>query len=230
MGRAHLRGAARSGRFYFRKNVFTRGTDLRSSTPPSQDEASEGRSLHPDCAPCVEAIAAKLREQQSAREESPTPRTREPSRASSAASLASLGSSAPLPGPGTAALEEAKSGPRKEARLKNCFPAIPPPSEEEKSEQERVPVDEEYEEMSMEDIICGKVGWTLSCPVSLLTLVAGRFPWLAWTGKRIRRLLRRRREGQGATFEVPRPDTTSREWSVSSVLFFLLSVDDAQAL
>lgn len=153
MKRAHVRGASSQGRFYFRKHVFMRGSDLRSSTPSSNGAHSRDGSDCGGCTPCPDAIAAKLNE---STQTLGVNGNRAHSRASSSGSLESLGSSAPLPGPGAAALEEAKLGKRKEARLRNCFPAVPPPPQAELSERERVPVEHEYEEMSMEEIICGK--------------------------------------------------------------------------
>ncbi|KAF8904414.1 glutamate-cysteine ligase catalytic subunit [Gymnopilus junonius] len=91
MGRAQKRGASTSGKFYFRKDVYT------------------------------------------------TPR----SGTSSAASTS--GTSSPVDGsPG-----------KKEKKLGNCFPPVPPP---ETGLDNRPPVDEEYEEMTMKEIMNGKDG------------------------------------------------------------------------
>ncbi|KAH7108152.1 glutamate-cysteine ligase catalytic subunit [Auriculariales sp. MPI-PUGE-AT-0066] len=132
MARAHVRGAARSGNFFFRKNVFLRGSDLRSSSPSTNGNSRSGS----DCGEC--------------RKCGDEPNL---SRTPSSTSLSSANSAAPLPGPGAAALEEAAMGHKKEARLRNCFPTVPPPSN---VERQFGPVEEEYEEMTIEQIMCGK--------------------------------------------------------------------------
>lgn len=43
--------------------------------------------------------------------------------------------------------------PPKERKLRNCFPRVPPPLE-----LVETPIEDEYEEMSMEEIFNGKVG------------------------------------------------------------------------
>jgi glutamate--cysteine ligase catalytic subunit len=49
----------------------------------------------------------------------------------------------------------------KEKALRNCFPEVTlntqPPADGVYDERTKVPVEEEYEEMSIEGIICGKV-------------------------------------------------------------------------
>lgn len=49
----------------------------------------------------------------------------------------------------------------KETALRNCFPEVTmntqPPAEGENDERRKVPIEEEYEEMSIEEIIAGKV-------------------------------------------------------------------------
>lgn len=149
MRRAHLRGASQTSSFFFRKNIFLRGHDIRSSTPNSSNGSHGGQAKSSggcaDCAPCgAGPIKTLLRE-------ASTPI----SRASSYASLSSANSAAPLPGPGAAALEEAFIGKKKDARLRNCFPAVPPPSDL-AHEREQTSVESEYEEMTMHEIICGK--------------------------------------------------------------------------
>lgn len=95
MGRAQRRGASTSGKFYFRKDVYT------------------------------------------------TPR----SGTSSAASTS--GTSSPVDG----------SLRKKEKKMRNCFPPVPFP---ENGLVNRLPVDEEYEEMTMNEIMNGKVKWNLT--------------------------------------------------------------------
>ena len=93
MGRAQLRGASRSRRFYFRKDVLPPGyTSPVASTPSSSGDSSP-----------VENGCCK--------------------------------------------------GRGKEAKMRNCFPSLPRPL----NGVRRGPVEDEYEEMTMEEIICGKV-------------------------------------------------------------------------
>lgn len=91
MQRAQIKDAARSQKFYFRKNVYALG---RSATPST---ASSSGSVSPvDHAPK-----------------------------------------------------------RKDRKLRNCFPPLPPP--ENGFLQHRESTEEEYEEMTMEEIMNGKV-------------------------------------------------------------------------
>ena len=152
MRRAHVRGAATSGKFFFRKNVFRRGS-ATSSTNGDTDR-SRGGSDCGECRKCGED-AAKAAPTSGAASAATSPTTGL-SRTPSSSSLSSANSGAPLPGPGAAALEEAKLGRKKETRLRNCFPVEPAPSEVERTARQRVPVEEEYDEMSMEEIMCGK--------------------------------------------------------------------------
>lgn len=46
---------------------------------------------------------------------------------------------------------------RKESKMRNCFPSLPRPL----NGVQRGPVENEYEEMTMEEIICGKVSFSL---------------------------------------------------------------------
>ena len=93
MGRAQLRGASRSRKFYFRKDVLPPGyTSPVASTAPSSGDSSP-----------VENGCCK--------------------------------------------------GRGKEAKMRNCFPSLPRPL----NGVRRGPVEDEYEEMTMEEIICGKV-------------------------------------------------------------------------
>ena len=93
MGRAQLRGASRSRRFYFRKDVLPPGY-----TSPAASTASSSGDSSP-----VENGCCK--------------------------------------------------GRGKEAKMRNCFPSLPRPL----NGVRRGPVEDEYEEMTMEEIICGKV-------------------------------------------------------------------------
>jgi glutamate--cysteine ligase catalytic subunit len=92
MQRAQLRDAARSQKFFFRKNIYALGS---SGTPST---ASSSGSVSP-----VESIPRK-----------------------------------------------------KERKLRNCFPPIPIP--ENGFLNHRQSVDQEYEEMSLDEIMNGKVG------------------------------------------------------------------------
>ena len=93
MGRAQLRGASRSRRFYFRKDVLPPGY-----TSPVASTASSSGDSSPVENGCCE-------------------------------------------------------GRGKEAKMRNCFPSLPRPL----NGVQRGPVEDEYEEMTMEEIICGKV-------------------------------------------------------------------------
>ena len=93
MGRAQLRGASRSRKFYFRKDVLPPGY-----TSPAASTASSSGDSSP-----VENGCCK--------------------------------------------------GRGKEAKMRNCFPSLPRPL----NGVRRGPVEDEYEEMTMEEIICGKV-------------------------------------------------------------------------
>jgi len=144
MTRAHVRDAARTGKFFFRKDVFAAG-HLRSASPSIVGSA-EGRSptISPlpgnsdvPCLPCQEAA-----------------RGTNHAAHDSDSDASSLGPLPPLSKPGAAALEELRLGKHKESRLMNCFPAVPKPPEEELNH--RVSVEEEYEEMTMDEIMNGK--------------------------------------------------------------------------
>lgn len=88
MARAQKRDAARSGKFYFRKDVLPPGHDTLTISP-----------------------------------------------------LSCSGSSSPVEG-----------APAKEKLLRNCFPSVPRPSFVEDG-----PIEDEYEEMTVEEIFVGKV-------------------------------------------------------------------------
>ncbi|CCL99089.1 uncharacterized protein FIBRA_01103 [Fibroporia radiculosa] len=67
-----------------------------------------------------------------------------PSGSSRSSSACSSGSSSPVDGPDVVR--------RKEKKLRNCFPSVPPPEDGHPSR----PVEDEYEEMTMEEIMFGK--------------------------------------------------------------------------
>lgn len=60
----------------------------------------------------------------------------------------------------------------KERRLRNCYPPIPPPEEG----LPNVAVDEEYEEMTMNEILNGKVSHTGTLYLTRLIFVISRRP------------------------------------------------------
>ena len=93
MGRAQLRDASRSRRFYFRKDVLPPGY----TSPVASTASSSGDSSPVENGCC--------------------------------------------------------KGRGKEAKMRNCFPSLPRPL----NGVRRGPVEDEYEEMTMEEIICGKV-------------------------------------------------------------------------
>jgi glutamate--cysteine ligase catalytic subunit len=101
MERAQKRGAAASGKFYFRKDVYTVGRSGATSA------ASSGSS--------------------------------------------SPGSEVPL---------------KKDKKMRNCFPPLPLPD---LTALNRRPVDEEYEEMTMNEIINGKVRPSVYISLSLVS-------------------------------------------------------------
>jgi glutamate--cysteine ligase catalytic subunit len=93
MGRAQLRDASRSSKFYFRKDILPPGR----SSPTSSSASSSGNNSPTDCSDC-----SALR--------------------------------------------------RKESKMRNCFPPLPRPA----NGAHRGPVEEEYEEMTMDEIMNGK--------------------------------------------------------------------------
>lgn len=134
MARAHVRDAAREGRFWFRKDVFASSNGDSAATSPAGPTPTYQLS---DAVPCVDGSCAELL---------PLPPPAIGTEATNAVTNDSLGM------PGVAALEEARLGRRKETRLRNCFPAVPPPARGVPG-----PVDKEYEEMSLREVFCGKV-------------------------------------------------------------------------
>jgi|SRR5882762_10121594 glutamate--cysteine ligase catalytic subunit len=94
MHRAQLRDAARSSKFYFRKDVFPPG----HTSPTASTASSSGNSSPTNCSDC-----GGIR--------------------------------------------------KKETKLRNCFPALPRPA----NDEYRGPVEEEYREMSMNKIMNGTV-------------------------------------------------------------------------
>lgn len=95
MGRAQQRDAARSSKFYFRKDVLPPG----HISPTSSVASSSGESSPTDCSDCGGGLR------------------------------------------------------RKETKMRNCFPPLPQPE----NGTHRGPVEDEYEEMTMEEIMNGKV-------------------------------------------------------------------------
>lgn len=77
-----------------------------------------------------------------------------PPGSSRASSVCSSGASSPVDGPGGTQ--------QKERKLRNCFPSIPRPVDG----FDPRPVEDEYEEMTMEEIMFGKVGLQCSCYTS----------------------------------------------------------------
>lgn len=65
--------------------------------------------------------------------------------------------------------------PKKERKLRNCFPRVPPPPT-----LVNTPVEDEYEEMSMEEIFNGKVGVQHTCAVLVISQLSqgATFPGL----------------------------------------------------
>ena len=107
MGRAQQRDAAASGKFYFRKDIFSTGGSGASS-----DSSSSGASSPRDGFPM-----------------------------------------------------------KKEKKMKNCFP---PPQLPEDGILNRPPVDEEYAEFTMNEIMNGKVRWSCQFRVNLFTKIVPR--------------------------------------------------------
>ena len=77
-----------------------------------------------------------------------------------ASSTSSSGDSSPV----ESGCDKAREFKRKESKLRNCFPSLPRPL----NGVRRGPVEDEYEEMTMEEIICGKVIYFLS-PLAVFT-------------------------------------------------------------
>ena len=69
-------------------------------------------------------------------------------------SASSSGTSSPIQG------ERANGHPRKDNKLRNCFPTIPQPE----NGFTKGPIEDEYEEMTMVEIMLGKVSHPCFCP------------------------------------------------------------------
>lgn len=125
MARAQKRNAARTGKFFFRKDIY----------PPGQ--------------------------------ETPTPSV-----------ASSSGASSPVEGmPGM-------NGARRERKMRNCYPSAPKPENGFKHR----PVEEEYEEMTLEEIFNGKVCGlcTSMCRAELTWCQSGiDSPGPPWIGLRV---------------------------------------------
>jgi glutamate--cysteine ligase catalytic subunit len=217
MQRAQKRDAVHQEKFYFRKNVLPVNlshsykfheprtpSDSGSASPPSGDESSKESSKSSGCdCGCGCGGASKKHNTmpngvQVNSTALPNGHVENPTVEKVIETL-------------TAGMTE------KETRLRNCFPEVTlntqPPANGMDDERMKVPVEEEYEEMTIEEVICGKV-----CHLFKVhsrgpdCRYAGRVPWFAGACARLSQFARCGFQEQAAAEKVSRTGSNEVKW------------------